>query len=206
MSDVQRDTDARDLFVAQCFTQPLLRADAVVLLTGDGLTRVDTALALLRQQAAPTLLISGCVQAPPYAIDAAHLRREMIERGCPPSRLMDPETDSTNTRASLLNVCAIAKANQWRRILLVTSAYHVPRAMLSAVKACAETDMPDLHVLPVAVVQPWEQFIDLSEHDSTDRASLWYTEREKCATYQAQGDIATYDAGLDYFARWETRL
>ena len=181
-------------FLTMLASLPLVRADAIVLLTGDGVTRCDTALELLARQAAPTLLVSGGVNAPPYAVDAQTVRRHLIERGVNPSILLEPEMDSTNTRASAVNVCAIATLYKWRSILLVTSAYHMPRAVLSFV-AAMQAQGAFLPIIPVAVSQPW--------YDATDRLALLDGEFAKIDEYQSRGDVASYADGIAYLKRME---
>ncbi len=182
-------------FTTMLSSLPLVRADAIVILTGDGLTRVDTALELLARGAAPTVLVSGGVDDPPYAIDAQTVRRHLIERGVNPAILKEPEMASTNTRASAVNVCAIATLYGWRSILLVTSAYHMPRAVLTFVAVMREQPTP-LHLVPVAVSQPW--------WDAADRAALLAGEFDKIAAYQATGDVASYADGIAYLRMLET--
>lgn len=186
-------TDAL-LFSTMLASMPVVQADAIVLLTGDGMTRVPTVRYLLQNTVAPKLLVSGGVNAPPFAIDAQTIRRQLIEDGCNPTVLLEPEMDSTNTLASAINVCAIATLYQWRSILLVTSAYHMPRAVLSFVAAMARQDTV-LPIIPVAVSQPW--------YDAVDRVALHHSEVAKIAEYQARGDIASYADGIAYLKRME---
>jgi len=183
----------RDTFCAVLSALPLTRADAIVVLTGDGLTRVPTVVELFRQQAAPVILVAGGVDAPPFALPADRLRDELIRAGVHPDAVR-VEPDSQHTAESAHAVCAIAKFHGWRRVLLVTSAYHMPRAMLSFVAALKALGLDEVvQIVPVAAVQPW--------CDATDRLGLLHGEREKVTQYA--GDVASYDDGLAYLLRWE---
>jgi len=63
--------------------------------------------------------------APPEAESMAEL---LVELGVPRSAIV-LESASRTTRENAVNSAAILKANGWRRVLLVTSAAHMPRAL-----------------------------------------------------------------------------
>jgi uncharacterized SAM-binding protein YcdF (DUF218 family) len=94
----------------------LRHADAVVVLAGGDGERLDRGLALVRDGVAPTLVASTG-----------------------PNRLCSYEQtfrvicfvpDPNNTRGEVEAVARIAKEHGWKRIVLVTSTYHVTRARL----------------------------------------------------------------------------
>lgn len=181
---------------------PMYPADAIVVLTGDGATRLPTALELFRQGGAPKILISGGVDDPPYARTAAHLTGILIEKGVDPERLLC-ENDSQNTRESAEEVVEMAMAREWGRILLVTSSYHLPRALLTFVQVLSQWKLQDtIHVVPV----PAQQYVfTVAPGLEQRRLALLEVEAAKVAEYQAKGHVASYNDGLKYLEYWEGR-
>lgn len=142
--------------------EPLPQADAVVVLGGglrpplppragvevaEGGDRLLTGVRLLRQQRAPLLVTSGARvsftsgdPAEPEAIWARDLAEEL---GVPPERiLLNPGSRTTAEEAR--DIGALGQQLGWRRILLVTSAYHLPRSLESFERGSG------LEVIPVA--------------------------------------------------------
>ena len=131
------------------------QADAVVLLGGglrpplpprravevaEGGDRLLTALRLMRQGKAPLLVTSGNRVhftalpaaspggADPAAPEAAWARQLAIELGLP-ARAIRLNPGSRNTAEEARDIGRLGKRMGWRRILLVTSAYHLPRSL-----------------------------------------------------------------------------
>ena len=193
---------SRAAFEAVCLSTPLLRADAIVVLTGDGLTRLPAAIELFRQQAAPTIVVSGGVDAPPYAVPAPKLIGQLIEKGVAPDRLRC-EDESQHTRDSAERIVDWMLEEGWHRVLLVTSPYHVPRSLLTFIAVLNERDMADrYHVLGVSSHCVW---FDEAE-PGVSRIDLVEREATKVAVYQEKGDVATYEDGLAYLKYWEANL
>lgn len=126
---------------------PLPRADAVVVLGGglrpalpprrgvevaEGGDRLLTGLRLLRRGQAPLLVTSGGAvsfnandPAPPEALSARGLALEL--GGRPGQILVNPTSRTTAEEAA--HIGALGRQQGWRRILLVTSGYHMPRSL-----------------------------------------------------------------------------
>jgi uncharacterized SAM-binding protein YcdF (DUF218 family) len=98
----------------------------------EGGDRLLTGLRLLREKRAPLLITSGGSisftagdPAPPEAISARELA---VELGLPASRiLINPGSRTTAEEAR--DIGALARQRGWTRILLVTSAFHMPRSL-----------------------------------------------------------------------------
>ena len=123
------------------------KADAVVVLGGglrpalaprqgvevaEGGDRLLTGLRLMRQNKAPLLITSGAQvtftagdPAPPEALSARALA---IELGLPPNRILT-NPGSRTTAEEARDIGALARQRGWSRILLVTSAFHLPRSL-----------------------------------------------------------------------------
>ena len=126
---------------------PIPKADAVVVLGGglrpalaprqgvevaEGGDRLLTGLRLMRQNKAPLLVASGAQvsftsndPAPPEAVSARALA---IELGLPAQRiLINPNSRTTAEEAR--DIGALGRRRGWSQVLLVTSAFHMPRSL-----------------------------------------------------------------------------
>lgn len=193
---------SRPAFEAACFNTPLLRADAIVVLTGDAYTRLPAAVELFRQGAAPVIVVAGGVDDPPYAISAPKLVGQLIEKGVSPDRLRC-EDESRHTRDSAERIVQWMHEEGWHRVLLVTSPYHVPRSLLTFIAVLKEREMEDrYHVLTASSHCLWAEEIE----PGVRRIDLVGREASKVAEYQAKGDVASYEDGLAYLEYWEVNL
>lgn len=126
--------------------QPTAPYDAVVVLGGmvdygameksheleltDAVDRISRAATLLRTGQARMVLISGGIAFPkPGEVPEADLLAGWLrDQGIPADRIVT-EPRSRNTRENALESAAIIASHKWSRILLVTSAWHAPRAL-----------------------------------------------------------------------------
>jgi uncharacterized SAM-binding protein YcdF (DUF218 family) len=104
---------------------PIPHADGIVALTGgDG--RVSAALALLAEQAAPALLISG-------AGKGTYLGDFTADDSAAATRFASAITlghEAASTRGNAQETAAWANARHMKSLLIVTADYHMPRAIL----------------------------------------------------------------------------
>ena len=92
--------------------------------------RILRAWELLRAGRARAILISSGVPFPqPGDLpESDRLAAKLVEWGVPPSHIV-VEASSRNTRENAIESSRIAAARGWRTVLVVTSAYHAPRAL-----------------------------------------------------------------------------
>lgn len=120
------------------FNEPLKKADAIILLTGDGYFRLAQALNLYQQKWAPKIVISGGTDDISYgSIHAEKIANKLVKMGMLEKDIVI-EAESRNTREQAINVMDLAKKNKWKRILLVASPHHQLRAFLTFLKAMEE--------------------------------------------------------------------
>jgi uncharacterized SAM-binding protein YcdF (DUF218 family) len=121
-----------------------LTYDAVILLGGvverdaisgrpaynEGVERLLVTFDLLRTNNARFAILSGGVLDPavPDLVEASVLARQLVEWGIAPERLV-METRSRNTRENAVESRRMADEHGWSRLLVVTSAFHMPRAL-----------------------------------------------------------------------------
>jgi uncharacterized SAM-binding protein YcdF (DUF218 family) len=130
-------------------------ADAVVVLSGSKGERLDGALKLMRNGVAPVLVISGGLDPrQPKSIRLCHAGHgDGFRVIC-----FTPDPDSTRGEAE--HVGRLASQNGWKRILLVTSRFHVTRARM-LFDRCVAGDVDAVGVdypvtsIPYAVAGEW---------------------------------------------------
>ncbi len=165
---------------------PPERADAIVVFAGgvgeSGQAgggyqeRVKTAVDMYQDGFAPRMMfVSGYV----FAFREAEIMRDLaLSLGVPGSAIV-LETMTANTYEHVVRVHAILKQRQWRRILLVSSPYHMRRALLVWAKQA-----PDVKVVPAPVAQ-----------------SQFYTHGRGASLAQIQGILREYLAIAYYRAK-----
>ena len=96
---------------------------------GDGVERLLVTYDLLRQGRARRAIITGGIAAPgaDERVEATVLADQLVAWGIAPDRLI-VDTEALNTRQNALEAARIARREGLHRLLLVTSAFHMPRA------------------------------------------------------------------------------
>lgn len=185
-------------FLAMLYTAPVSPgADALVVFTGDGRVRLETAYtAILHNQAAPVLVISGGVDDPPHSLPASLMEKMAVVQGVPPQAII-VDNKSQNTYEQSRWLAGAILAHSWKCVTLVASAYHMPRAFLTVVKAL---DDVECLVQPLTPITRWTGRPD---GKTETRAELFAGELAKIEEYGAKGHVATYAEGIRYLERWE---
>ena len=98
--------------------------------------RMTAALGAYRERPRPVICCGGRGENEPAA-EGDVMRAWMIAAGCPEGDVL-AETESVNTRENLMNAKRMMDALGLRRALIVTSDYHVPRALALARQAGLE--------------------------------------------------------------------
>src|SRR5271169_4797312 len=131
--------------------KPSRTADGIVVLTG-GSSRVSDALELLADGYGKRLLISGVH--PTSA--ASDISRSLTDNQSLMSCCVDLDRSAVNTRSNAAETRRWAHERGFKLLIVVTSNYHMPRAIVELSHA-----MPDITLIPFAVVgdkwrdEPW---------------------------------------------------
>src|ERR1700726_899557 len=132
-------------------TRPDRKADGIVVLTG-GSSRVSDAMELLADGYGRRLLISGVHP----ASGASDISRSLTDNQSLLSCCVDLDRSAVNTRSNAAETRRWAHERGFKSLIVVTSNYHMPRAIVELSHA-----MPDIALIPFAVVgdkwrdEPW---------------------------------------------------
>lgn len=141
-------------FIAQLRSaeiKPSRAADGIVVLTG-GSSRVSDALELLAGGYGKRLLISGVH--PTSAV--SDISRSLPDNQSFLNCCVDLDRSAVNTRSNAVETRRWARERGFRSLIVVTSNYHMPRAIVEMSHA-----MPDVELIPFSVVgekwrdEPW---------------------------------------------------
>lgn len=191
----------RETLLAWLYNGPLLPSDALIVLSGDGVVRIDAAIGALRQGAAHYVVVSGGVDNPPHALTAKAARRYLIDNGLHPDRIIE-EPASQNTHDQAVELVKLCETHEWTKVMLVTSPYHMPRAFLTVVRVLQLAGAAEkVHVLPLPAAQV--RWTDKPDGSDMTRVELFADELQKIDDYGARGDVAPYSVGLAYMRYWE---
>ena len=130
-----------------------LAADGIVVLTG-GAERITGAIELMAAGKARRLLISGVHP----DTTAARLGRLVEAEPDLMACCVDLDHRAANTIGNALETAKWARRNGFLSLIVVTSAYHMPRSMLELSHA-----MPDIRLIPYPVTRPGLTLGDWSE-------------------------------------------
>ncbi len=139
--------------------------------------RVKTAVDMYRGGFAPRMVFESGFT---FAFREAEIMRDLaISLGVPPSAIV-LETHGVNTYDDVIRVRDLLRAQGWRRILLVSSPYHMRRALLVWRKQA-----PDVDVVPTPV--PQSQFYAHGRGASLDQLRGLAREYAALAVYWWRG-------------------
>jgi uncharacterized SAM-binding protein YcdF (DUF218 family) len=131
--------------------KPARNADGIVVLTG-GSSRVSDAMELLAAGYGKRLLISGVHP----TNDVSDISRTLPDNHKLLSCCVDLDRSAINTRSNAAETRRWARERGFKSLIVVTSNYHMPRAIVELSHA-----MPDVTLIPFAVVgekwrdEPW---------------------------------------------------
>ncbi len=123
-------------------TDPDISADGIVVLTGTAIERLTTGIGLLEKGRGKRLLISGVYQGQGFD-DMAKLGHNRALIDC----CLDLDYNAETTVENAVQTAQWARIHEFSSLLIVTSAHHVPRAMVEFRRA-----MPHVKLIAYPVV------------------------------------------------------
>lgn len=172
-------------------------SDAIILLEGDGLNRIDKTVELLKNKYANIIVFSGEIDNPGYGSYTAKIvLPELLRKGVPQENIIH-ENRSTNTREQALEVIKLSSKNKWKRIILVASHYHQYRAYLTFLKVLQEEDSKLIIYNAPARELKWFEKTDWGK-----RINLLENEFNRIEEYSKLNHIATFQSAIEY-QKWK---
>src|SRR5579863_8930183 len=164
--------------------RPARTADGIVVLTG-GSSRVSDAIELLADGYGKRLLISGVH--PTSA--ASDISRSLTDNQSLMNCCVDLDRSAVNTRSNAAETRRWAHERGFKSLIVVTSNYHMPRAIVELSHA-----MPDIALIPFAVVgDKWRE-----EPWWSNSGTLRLVLSEYVKYVAAEVRVRLADAGLDF--------
>lgn len=187
----------REKFIILVDNDRLKKADAIVLLEGDGINRAKKAAELYHEGWAGRILFSGGITDLNYgSYPLEYVFPELTKCGVP-EEAISVEKESQNTKDQAENVIRISQSNDWRKIILVASHYHQYRAYLTFLKIILESK------LKIELINaPADDLLWFKTLDWGTRFNLLDTEFARIEKYSSLGDLATFEKAIEY-QKWK---
>lgn len=98
-------------------------------LSAVSMNRLITGVRLQKRLDIPIIISGGQVFAD-SGTEATVAEKVLLELSVPPQQIFT-DTEARNTTENAVNVAALCREQQWQKIVLVTSAFHMPRSVLN---------------------------------------------------------------------------
>lgn len=130
--------------------------DAIVVVSGgDTNARTDGGIELYKNGWAPVIIFSGAALDPDSISNAAAMKERALAAGVRESAIVIEE-DARTTQENAENTSTLFTQNQYERVILVTSGYHMRRATLEFER---RTDSTEIINRPVLVDKDWHYLL-----------------------------------------------
>lgn len=184
-------SDMLSAFIANDLPQ---KSDAIILLQGDGYSRVDNASALFKKGFAKKIVITGGVIGNgSFSLPAKVLAKRLYKRGIP-KRSVLLEERSKHTYEQGVEMMKLARKEKWRSVILVASLFHQLRAYLTFLQAMKKEGIRiQIWNAPTRGLS-WFRKTSLGKN----RLQLLEDELKRLFLYRKKGHIVGLDALLRY--------
>ena len=175
-------------------------SDAIIMLEGDGFSRIEKTVELYKKGYAPKVVFSGNIENKNYgSYPYSEIKPILLEKGILEKDLIW-ESISTNTYEQAVQILRIALENNWKKIILVASHYHSYRAFLTFLSVIKKNNSDLILYSDSAKNLSWEEDTGYGK-----RIDLIEGEFSRIEQYQQKGDVATFEEGVKY-QLWKQKL
>ena len=190
----------REKLIAIVNNDCLTKADAIILLEGDGFNRYKKAVELYKNGFAPKIVFSGNIIDKGYgSYPFDEIKPLLIHDGVSEKDLIY-ENKSVNTYEQALEIIKLSKEKNWKKIILVASHEHQYRAYLTFLRQII--DSKSKIVLYNAPARDLKWFVDDGWGIRIDRLENEFNRIEK---YLALGHLANFDEAIEY-QKWKESI
>lgn len=109
--------------------QPPVKSEAVIVLGGGPIQRIEKGVALFRQGYARRIIVSGGVPENPFQDQAQAMKRDAVSMGVP-TRAIFEDNRATTTYQNAFYTKRIMLRHGWSSALVVSSSFHMRRVSL----------------------------------------------------------------------------
>ncbi|MDR2384301.1 MAG: YdcF family protein [Tannerella sp.] len=174
----------------------LAKADAIVLLEGDGFNRLNKAAELYGNGYAPAVVFSGGITDYAYgSYPFEDCLPKLLELGIKREDVIH-EGKSLNTKEQAINVNRLTTERGWERLILTASPGHQCRAYLTFLK--------NINPGIILMNAPCDNLSWFEKEAWGMRFDLLEQEQQRIEKYTAQGDLATVEEAINY-QKWKEK-
>ena len=188
-------------FIILTSLDKIKKADAIIFLEGDGLSRMEKVVELYQQGWAPTIVFSGAADNKPYgSYPGETVIPLLIEKGIPENVIVW-ENESLHTGEQAIKIIELCRQYNWRRILLAASNHHQYRAYMTFFRELRKQSLQNtLEIINASANLSW-----FSENEWGTRFSLLQGEFDKMYFYSGDELERDFLDIIDYF-EWKESL
>lgn len=187
----------REKFIAIVNNDVVSKADAIILLEGDGFNRYRHAAYLYNQGIATKIIFSGGIIDYDYgSFPFEDIKPLLCKQGVAIEDIIHEDV-SLNTREQAIQIINLACEKKWQRLILVASPEHQYRAYLTFLKEILQKNKEIVLMNSSAENLKW--FESCGWGIRFDRLEQEFLRIEK---YSVMGHLATYQEAIDY-QKWK---
>ncbi len=186
-------------FLSLTYNDTLKVADAIVCLEGDRYSRLDESIRLFKEKYAPLIVITGGFKNPPFSVVATEELKYLIKKGIPKQKIL-VAPNGQNTYEEAEDVMKMAKEKKWKKIILVTSHFHQPRAYLTILMAMKKQNIKIEIINAPVRNSSWFKKVFLGKN----RMELLNGEFEKIKEYEKKGHLLSPREAIKY-QQWKEK-
>ncbi len=179
-------------FLASVINEVPQKSDAIVCLQGDKFLRANKSFELLQKKYANIIIVSGGLKENSFSIPADKIANYLIKKGVNKNKIII-EYNSQNTSEQAREVFKIIKDKKYKSIILVASAFHQPRALLTFLKSMKDLKLK-IKIFNAPTNDKWFKKIKAG----LTRIDLLEQELEKIDIYFKKGDLVSIKEGILY--------
>ncbi|PIR89057.1 MAG: hypothetical protein COU07_03130 [Candidatus Harrisonbacteria bacterium CG10_big_fil_rev_8_21_14_0_10_40_38] len=187
--------------IALALNDKIKKADVILFIQGDGLSKPEVAASLYKNGYAPKIVVTGEINKNPVKKDSrVESALKILKKSGIPESAIITERSSTNTREQAIEFMRLAKKNKWKSAILVAMLFHKPRVYATFIKRMQE-EKTNIHFINNPVLGlPW--FTKTKEGTRIDLLKL---EIKKIDLYTKKGHIASFPEVLKY-QKWKEKI
>ncbi len=192
----------KEQFIAITLTDRIEKSDCVILLEGDGYTRIKKSCQLIKEGFAEFLIFSGGSLDLSYGSYPYDMCAKAIENEGITENKLILELNSKNTRQQAEMVLDICQFKKWSSMLLVATHYHQFRAFLTFLKILEERGLERVIKIYNAPVVNADWF---EENVWGRRIDIMQNEFDKIELHCKNGHLSDYKTAIQYY-QWRDKI